>query len=40
MFPYPQVTDEQQETLQMMIDPVEKFVAEKGWVIFQRYVAQ
>lgn len=32
MFPYPEPTDDQQETLQMMIDPVERFFAEKGTV--------
>ena len=30
MFPYPEPTDDQQETLQMMVDPVERFFAEKG----------
>ncbi len=30
VFPYPEPTDDQQETLQMMIDPVERFFTEKG----------
>ncbi|CAB4022195.1 Acyl- dehydrogenase family member 9, mitochondrial [Paramuricea clavata] len=29
VFPYPEPTDDQQETLQMMIDPVERFFTEK-----------
>jgi hypothetical protein len=30
VFPYPEPTDDQQETLQMMIAPVERFFTEKG----------
>jgi hypothetical protein len=30
VFPYPEPTDDQQETLQMMVDPVERFFTEKG----------
>ena len=35
MLPFPKPTDDKQETLQMMIDPVERFFAEKGTKFFE-----